>query len=99
MVGDGRINVALGKGADLLMPGMTCKVKLVAYFQKEALTIPPGFLKTDQFDDRKVYVYVLGKDGKPEKRFVTTGKRTDKAAEILKGLAEGDKLSTKGPVQ
>ena len=40
---------------------------------------------------------MLEKDGKPKKRAVTLGEKTDKQVEILKGLAEGDKVLLEAP--
>ncbi len=89
---DARITVELDRKAEDLMPGMTCKVKLVPYLKKHAITVPPKCVSTDELDDQKHYVYLLDKDGKPKKQYVTVGKRTDKKVEILKGLSEGDKI-------
>ena len=47
------------------MPGMTCKVKLVAYLQDaERSAVPPKSLMTDELDEQKHSVKVLEKDGK-----------------------------------
>jgi HlyD family secretion protein len=94
---DSRITVALDDKAEALMPGMTCDVKLVSYENKEALTIPPNYLKTDEADPEKHYVYVLGKKGKSKKQYVTVGKRTATKVEILKGLSEGDQVLLQPP--
>lgn len=72
-------------------PGMTCKVKLVVYDKKDALTVPPQAVHRDE-DADKSYVYVVAKKDKHERRNVITGKRTDKAVEILKGLKAGDEV-------
>ena len=94
---DCRITVALDDQADALMPGMTCKVKLVSYFNENAVTVPPKALGTDEVDETKHYVYVVNKKGKSRKRPVTVGKRTTAKVEILKGLAEGDKILAEYP--
>ena len=94
---DSRITVAVDDKAEALMPGMTCKVTLVSYEKKEALTIPPSYLKTDEVDKDKHYVYLLRKKGKPKKQSVTVGKRTATKVEILKGLSEGDQVLLKAP--
>ncbi len=94
---DMRLKVALDKRAKWLMPGMNCKVKIVAYLKKEAITVPPKTVVPDELDDQKHFVYVLEKEGKPEKRAVTLGEKTDKQVEILKGLAEGDKVLLEAP--
>jgi len=92
---DARFAVTLDRRAEALMPGMTCKLKLTAYLNRNAVTVPPKALATDELDDQKYYVMLVGKDGKPQKRYVTVGKRTDKKVEILKGLSQGDEILSK----
>lgn len=89
---DGWLTVHLKGKSKLLMPGMTCKVKLVPYFKRDAICVPPKVIVTDELDDRKQSVEVLGEDGKPKTRPVTVGRRTDNQVEILKGLKEGEKV-------
>ena len=94
---DARLAVTLDRKAKELMPGMACKVKLTPYLKKDAISVPPKCVTTDEIDDQKQFVYVLDKDGKPAKVDVTVGKKTDKQVEILKGLAEGDKVLLEAP--
>jgi len=94
---DTRITVALGPRADVLMPGMTCKVKLTSYENKEAITVPPKAVGSEDADGQKSYVYVVGKKDKSKKRYVTVGKRTADKVEILKGLKEGEKILSECP--
>jgi multidrug efflux pump subunit AcrA (membrane-fusion protein) len=89
-----KLTVDLTKGAKLLMPGMTCKVKLMAYVKQDALTVPPSAVVTDELDDQKQTVEVLQKDGTTKTRPVTVGRKTDKQVEILKGLSEGEEVVT-----
>jgi HlyD family secretion protein len=93
---DARLKVTVDKEAKSVMPGMACKVKLVPYLKKDALIVPPKAVQTDELDDHP-YVYLLGKDGKAAKRPVTIGSKTDKAVEILQGLAEGDQVLLEAP--
>jgi RND family efflux transporter MFP subunit len=83
--------------ADALVPGMTCKVKLVSYEKKNTIAIPEKavFLEEDQPD--KTYVYLVGEEGKPMKRPVTIGKKHAGKVEITKGLKTGDKILTEKP--
>jgi multidrug efflux pump subunit AcrA (membrane-fusion protein) len=74
------------------MPGMSCKVKLTPYLKKDALTVPPSAVVTDELDDQKQTVEVLEEDGTTKTRQVTVGRKTDKQVEILKGLNEGDQV-------
>jgi RND family efflux transporter MFP subunit len=89
---DARISVAITPQAEALMPGMGCEVRFLAYENKEALTVPPAALTTDETDDQKHFVTVLEKDGKTRKQPVTVGKRSAQQVEILGGLVEGDEV-------
>ena len=91
------LRVVLDADAKSLMPGMTCKVKLVPYQKARTLTVPLAALKTDESDDTKHYVQLVGKDGKPKKQPVAVGKRTAAKAEILDGLVAGDKVLKEYP--
>jgi multidrug efflux pump subunit AcrA (membrane-fusion protein) len=93
---DATLQVNLDKKTKSIVPGMSCKVKLNAYLKKDALTVPVATLMTDEADDRQ-YVWVLGKDNKPARRYVTVGPRSDKSAEIAQGLAAGDKVLLEAP--
>ena len=93
---DCRINVVLDHRTEALMPGMTCKVKFVAYEKQNALTIPPAMLKTDD-DPAKQFVWRLDKQGKARKVVVRVGRSTSSKVEILKGLSEGDQVVAEPP--
>jgi multidrug resistance efflux pump len=94
---DARATVALAPAAQALMPGMNCDVKLTVYEKKDALTVPPAAVATDESDDQKHHVFVPDKGGKPVKRAVTIGKKTDKLLEIVKGLREGEEILAEAP--
>jgi HlyD family secretion protein len=93
---DAQLKVTLDKDNKTVVPGMACKVKLVPYLKKDAVTIPPKALMTEELDDQP-FVYLLAKDGKAAKRPVTVGQKTDKVIEILAGLAEGDQVLLEAP--
>ena len=80
-----------------IVPGMNCELKMVPYKKADARTVPLKAVFTDDFDPSKQYVYVQGKDGKPQKRSVTLGERNDKQAEVLQGLAAGDEILLEKP--
>jgi len=90
------LQVNLDKAVKSILPGMACKVKLTAYAKKDALLLPASAVLTDELDDHR-YVYLLGKDGKSARHDVTVGEKTDKAVEIVKGLAEGDQVLQEAP--
>jgi multidrug resistance efflux pump len=86
------LRAALDAEADALMPGMSCRVKLIPYQKKRTLTVPATALKTDEFDDSLHYVHLQGDDGKSRKQAVAIGKRTAEKIEVLDGLVAGDKV-------
>ena len=90
---DGRLAVRLTGKSKLLMPGMTCKLKLVPYLKEDALLVPSKVVATDELDEDKHYVKVLDADGKPVRRDVTIGRKTGEKTEILEGLEEGDEVA------
>lgn len=87
-----KLSVKLEGGTKLLMPGMTCRIKLIPYLKKDALTVPPSAIVTDEVDDQKQSVEVLQKDGSIKSCPVTVGRKTDKQVEILSGISEGDQV-------
>jgi multidrug efflux pump subunit AcrA (membrane-fusion protein) len=94
---DAKITLRVEKEAAAVVPGMACRVKLVPYAKKDAITMPPAAVFTDEEDEDRPYVYVSKKDAKPEKRPVAVGKKTDKAVEITEGLKEGDVVLLEKP--
>jgi HlyD family secretion protein len=83
--------------SEAIVPAMTCEVRLIAYKKSDALTVPTKAVFADEFDLRQQFVYLVGKDGKPQKRPVTVGQHNDKQTEILAGLAAGDQILLEKP--
>jgi multidrug efflux pump subunit AcrA (membrane-fusion protein) len=94
---EARIAVDTGVDSAAIMPGMACAVKLVPYAKADALTVPATSVFTDDLDEDKHFVYVPGKDGKPEKRFVAAGQTSEGKTEIKGGLDEGDEVLLEKP--
>jgi multidrug efflux pump subunit AcrA (membrane-fusion protein) len=94
---DTELNVTLDRKAKRMMPGMTCKVKMVVYSAKDAIVVLPKYIQTDELDDEKEFVWVLDKDSKPQRRDIKVGEKTGKQVEVLSGLGEGEKLTLEGP--
>ena len=89
---DCQITVAADALNSAIVPGMNCEMKLVPYKKTDALTVPPKAVFSDDFDPSKEYVYLVGKDGKSQKRTVSLGDRNEKQVEVLAGLAAGDEI-------
>ena len=94
---DGRIAITEKKRLAMLMPGMACSVKLVAYEKKDAIAVPVSAVFAEELDEDKRYVYLSKPEGKHEKRPVTVGKKTEKKIEILRGLKPGDEILLQKP--
>jgi multidrug efflux pump subunit AcrA (membrane-fusion protein) len=92
-----RLDVTLEAKDKAIMPGMSCKVKFTPYLKTDALVVPPKAVFAEPEDDDDRYVYVLDKEGEPEKRPVTVGRETGKTMEIRKGLKAGDKILLEEP--
>jgi HlyD family secretion protein len=80
-----------------LAAGMSCSVKLTTYTKDDALTLPAKVVQTDKQDEDQRYVWLPGKDDKPERRNVTVGRRTADTVEIIDGLKAGDKVLREAP--
>ena len=78
----------------VLKPGMFLTVAL-ASDQRQALVIPEEALVPEQ---ARQFVYVV-KDGHVSKREVQVGRREPGRAEVVMGLAEGERVVTEGTVK
>lgn len=94
---DARLTVAAAGDGDEIVAGMTCQAVLVAYEKADAICVPPTALGSDETDPDKKHVFVVGKDGKSQRREVVVGRRTDKLVEIVKGLAAGEEVLRECP--
>ena len=94
---DGKLEVELNAAAGGLLPGMTCKLTLVAYAKPDALTVPAAAVFTDETDDSQQHVFVYTGPGAHEKRPVTVDHKTEKLVEITAGLKAGDEVLLEDP--
>ncbi len=86
---------------DWIVPGMSCKVKVVTYDKQSTLTIPKKAVQTDKLDEEQKYVWFIdSKDGdakdpkaKPIRRDVKLGKTSGDDVEVLSGLKKDDVVS------
>lgn len=79
-----------------LRPGMTCRTAIVAKSLKNVLTVPVQaiFHKNDE-----TFCYLVTPMGGFSSRKVSLGAENDDLAEIMEGLAEGDRVSLVQPAQ
>lgn len=94
---DARLTLDARESSQILMPGMACNIKLTAYHKKDAVTIPASAVFSDDGEEDVHYVYLCGKNGKPDKRTVKIGKCNGQKTEILEGLKEGEEILAEDP--
>ena len=94
---DGTFDVALSDDARPIVPGMNCKLTLVVYDKKDALTVPADAVFEDAANGQRDLVYVKKADGTPEKRKVVVGQKTDSKWEIVRGLSANEEILLKQP--
>ena len=92
-------DVELAPDAAFIKPGMACSLKFTTYRAHEALTVPSSAVFEDEADDGTMnhVVYLPGKEGKPEKKTIKTGKTAGGKTEILAGLLAGDEILSSKP--
>ena len=65
---DGHFRVTLDDTAKPVVPGMACKLTLVAYEKKDAIAIPATAVFENPADGEHNLVYVKSAEGKPQER-------------------------------
>ncbi|HID21629.1 MAG TPA: HlyD family efflux transporter periplasmic adaptor subunit [Planctomycetaceae bacterium] len=91
-----RVEVALDKSSSDLVAGMACTVRILAYENPNALTIPAAAVFTEDTLEGRHYVYVQRPDGRAEKRFVK-GRAIGGRFEIRSGLQPGERILAEKP--
>jgi HlyD family secretion protein len=91
------VKVAFDGDRGPIMPGMTCKLKLVAYDKADAVVAPAVAVFSDEDDDEMRFVFLVGADGDAVKTPVTVGRQKGDDLEILSGLSAGDELLAEKP--
>ncbi len=100
--GRGAFSARLRAEGDLgslpVVPGMTCKVKLVSYEKKGAIAIPArAVFRPEAKEEASPCVFVRKPDGSAEKRDVKPGRRSGEWIEIIRGLREGEEVFLEKP--
>ncbi|OLP58000.1 efflux transporter periplasmic adaptor subunit [Xaviernesmea oryzae] len=86
------LRAVFDNGAQTLWPGLPVATRLTVE-TREGVVVPDKALARSPAG---LYAYVVGKDGKVEKRMVTTAFVTDARALVTKGIAEGDQVVMDG---
>jgi len=93
------ITVQLDSTISPVIPGMTCKLKVLVVDKPDALVVPTSAVRSEEDEPDQKYVYLYVPDGEPEKRAVEVGRTKDGSIEILQGLSVGDKILTENPTK
>ena len=94
---DGYFRVTLDDQAKPVVPGMACKLTLVAYDKKDAIAIPATAVFENPADGERNLVYVKSADGKPQERKIVVGQKSEQKWEIVQGLNPGDEIMLTKP--
>lgn len=76
-----------------LLPGEITKVKLLMDVRENAIQVPQKVITVEKGG---AYIFVMGKDGRVERRFVETGPEVDNNIVVERGLAPGEKIVVEG---
>lgn len=99
-VGDKEYDISLELAATPpsgMVAGMTAEIKLTAYYNAAAVQAPASAVFTEPSDENARFVYVVGDDGKPQKRTVKVGHKQGDQIEIVSGLSAGEKILLEKP--
>ncbi|MCA9246903.1 MAG: hypothetical protein KDA42_07295 [Planctomycetales bacterium] len=95
-IADGQFELTLrllgANEAPPLAAGMTCKLKIDAYRNPQALTLPKSAVATDELDDSRYVMLVDKSQDTPQRRAVQVGKESGDYIEIVAGLAQDDRV-------
>jgi multidrug resistance efflux pump len=81
---------------DWIVPGMSCKVKVVTYDKEKVLTVPKKAVQTDKLDEEQKYIWLVDSTdakAKPVRRDVKLGRSSGDDVEVLSGLKKDDVVS------
>lgn len=87
------VRLVLRKLAGVPPIGTAVRVDIVTEIKKDAVMVPPGALVRDE---GKTFLFVGGSDKKAHRREVKVGVSSEKAIEILSGIAAGDNVIVRG---
>jgi len=83
-----------------ILPNMAARVGFVTAPEKDAgaavvsrVSVPPGAVLISDQNAKTGSIFVIGADGKVEKRDVALGLKTQQAITILSGISAGDRLA------
>jgi HlyD family secretion protein len=94
---DAKVDITGDVGGAAIVPGMKCRVKVLAYSRTDALAVPDSAVFSEEADEDQKYIYLYVKDGEPKKQSVQVGEESGNRTEIVSGLSAGDQILLKKP--
>lgn len=88
-----QVKLSVDNSSTLIKPGMYASIKIFDKAIDNAITLPTD---TVIRDGEESYVFVLGSDGKAQKRKVTSGADNGEVLVISSGLKAGEKVIFRG---
>ena len=88
-----QVKLSVDNSSTLIKPGMYASIKIFDKAIDNAITLPTDTVIRDGEDS---YVFVLGSDGKAQKRKVTSGADNGEVLVISSGLKAGEKVIFRG---
>ncbi len=93
------ITVSLNATDSPVLPGMTCKLKVLVVDKPDALMVPATAVQSEDDEPDEKFVYLHVPDGEPEKRSVEVGRTKGDEVEVLQGLVVGDVILADKPAE
>ncbi len=90
----GKVEIVLNNQNGRIRPGMFCKVKIVAGSSEAPAADRDGLLRLPATG--VYYCFVVGKDGRAQKRILKLGRIQGNVQEVLGGLVPGNRLVIRG---
>lgn len=96
-----RVETSLHNSDEMIIPNLTCKLKINDYTNPEALMVPLRVIREDA--SGKKYIFKLKSDGKKQvyltdKVFIQLGKKGLDKIEVLDGIQTGDLIVDEGAI-
>ena len=96
-----RVETSLPNRDEMIIPNLTCKLKINDYTNPEALMVPLRVIREDA--SGKKYIFKLKSDGKKqvyltERVFIQLGKKGLDKIEVLDGIQAGDLIVDEGAI-
>ena len=96
-----RVETSLPNRDEMIIPNLTCKLKINDYTNPEALMVPLRVIREDA--SGKKYIFKLKSDGKKqvyltERVFIQLGKKGLDKIEVLEGIQAGDLIVDEGAI-